>query len=193
MFWNVPRPRSTTALSRTPDLVVEAERPDRASPRPVASATAPDMPGVELRSVGVHYKGVAAIHSIDLTIRDGEFFSLLGPSGCGKTSTLNVIGGFIEPSTGDVLIQDKSVRHLPPYRRPVNTVFQSYALFPHMTVAENVAFGPRMAGQTGPDVKRRVSESLALVSLAGMEDRRPDQLSGGQQQRVALARALINR
>ena len=153
----------------------------------------PIKPGVELRSVGVHYKDVAAIHSIDLIIRDGEFFSLLGPSGCGKTSTLNVIGGFIEPSTGDVLIQEKSVRHLPPYRRPVNTVFQSYALFPHMTVAENVAFGPRMAGQTGPDVKRRVSELLALVSLAGMEDRRPDELSGGQQQRVALARALINR
>ncbi len=151
-----------------------------------------EKPGVELRSVGVHYKGVAAIHGIDLSIRDGEFFSLLGPSGCGKTSTLNVIGGFIEPSTGDILIQGQSVRHLPPYRRAVNTVFQSYALFPHMTVAENVAFGPRMAGQTGADVKRRVSESLALVSLAGMEQRRPEQLSGGQQQRVALARALIN-
>jgi spermidine/putrescine transport system ATP-binding protein len=169
------------------------ETPDRSPYERSASMSASHTPGVELRSVGVHYKGVAAIRGIDLTIRDGEFFSLLGPSGCGKTSTLNVIGGFIEPSTGDVLIQDKSVRHLPPYRRPVNTVFQSYALFPHMTVAENVAFGPRMAGQTGPDVKRRVSESLALVSLAGMEDRRPDQLSGGQQQRVALARALINR
>jgi spermidine/putrescine transport system ATP-binding protein len=152
-----------------------------------------DRAGVELRSIGVNYKGVAAIRGVDLAIRDGEFFSLLGPSGCGKTSTLNVIGGFIEPSTGDVLIQGHSVRHLPPYRRPVNTVFQSYALFPHMTVAENVAFGPRMAGATGPDLKRRVCEALGLVSLAGMEDRRPDHLSGGQQQRVALARALINR
>jgi spermidine/putrescine transport system ATP-binding protein len=141
----------------------------------------------------VNYKAVAAIRDIDLTIRDGEFFSLLGPSGCGKTSMLNVIGGFVEPSAGDVLIQGSSVRHLPPYRRPVNTVFQSYALFPHMTVAENVAFGPRMAGERGPDLKRRVREALRLVSLAGMEERRPDQLSGGQQQRVALARALINR
>jgi spermidine/putrescine transport system ATP-binding protein len=173
--------------------MLQIQTPERSHHKGSANLSAPHKPGVELRSVGVHYKGVAAIHSIDLTIRDGEFFSLLGPSGCGKTSTLNVIGGFIEPSTGDVLIQEKSVRHLPPYRRPVNTVFQSYALFPHMTVAENVAFGPRMAGQTGPDVKRRVSESLTLVSLAGMGDRRPDELSGGQQQRVALARALINR
>ncbi len=149
--------------------------------------------GVELRAVGLSYKGVAALRGINLTIHDGEFFSLLGPSGCGKTSTLNVIGGFIEPATGDVLIQSRSVRHLPPYRRPVNTVFQSYALFPHMTVAENVAFGPRMSGDKGPGVLHRVRESLALVSLTGMEDRRPDQLSGGQQQRVALARALINR
>jgi spermidine/putrescine transport system ATP-binding protein len=141
----------------------------------------------------VHYKGVAAIRDVDLAIHDGEFFSLLGPSGCGKTSTLNVIGGFVEPTTGDVLIRGRSMRHLPPYRRPVNTVFQSYALFPHMTVAENVAFGPRMAGETGPDVRRRVSDALALVSLDSMADRRPDQLSGGQQQRVALARALINR
>ncbi len=150
-------------------------------------------PGVELCNVGVRYKGVAAIRDVDLDVRDGEFFSLLGPSGCGKTSALNVIGGFIEPATGDVLIQGRSVRHLPPHRRPVNTVFQNYALFPHMTVAENVAFGPRMAGERGPDVRRRVAESLALVSLSGIADRRPDQLSGGQQQRVALARALINR
>lgn len=134
---------------------------------------------------------MAALSGIDLSIREGEFFSLLGPSGCGKTSTLNVIGGFVHANSGDVLIQGRSVRHLPAYRRPVNTVFQSYALFPHMTVAENVGFGPRMAG--GGDLERRVRESLELVSLAGMEKRRPDQLSGGQQQRVALARALINR
>ena len=161
--------------------------------RPDGTGLVAARAGVELRAVGLNYKGVAALRGIDLTIHDGEFFSLLGPSGCGKTSTLNVIGGFIEPATGDVLIQSRSVRHLPPYRRPVNTVFQSYALFPHMTVAENVAFGPRMSGDKGPGVLRRVRESLALVSLTGMEDRRPDQLSGGQQQRVALARALINR
>jgi spermidine/putrescine transport system ATP-binding protein len=184
---------SLKLLARTQNPVVQTESADRSQHQPIAAnVVEPERPGVELRSVGVHYKGVAAIHSIDLSIRDGEFFSLLGPSGCGKTSTLNVVGGFIEPSKGDVLIRGRSVRNLPPYRRPVNTVFQSYALFPHMTVAENIAFGPRMAGKTGPDLRRRVSESLELVSLAGMEDRRPDQLSGGQQQRVALARALIN-
>jgi spermidine/putrescine transport system ATP-binding protein len=161
--------------------------------RPRSNSVAPQRAGVELRSVNLNYKGVPALLGIDLRIRDGEFFSLLGPSGCGKTSTLNVIGGFIHADSGEVLIQGRSVRHLPPYRRPVNTVFQSYALFPHMTVAENVGFGPRMAGGGGAERDRRVRESLALVSLAGMENRRPDQLSGGQQQRVALARALINR
>jgi spermidine/putrescine transport system ATP-binding protein len=176
-------------VAETQDVMLQAAR----TVRPDGTSSVTARPGVELRAVGLNFKGVAALRGIDLTIHDGEFFSLLGPSGCGKTSTLNVIGGFIEPATGDVLIQSRSVRHLPPYRRPVNTVFQSYALFPHMTVAENVAFGPRMSGDKGPGVLRRVRESLALVSLTGMEDRRPDQLSGGQQQRVALARALINR
>jgi spermidine/putrescine transport system ATP-binding protein len=160
--------------------------------RPLAPGAAPTRPGVELRSVGVSYKGVAALFGIDLSIREGEFFSLLGPSGCGKTSTLNVIGGFIHLESGEVLIQGRAMRHLPSYRRPVNTVFQSYALFPHMTVAENVGFGPRMAGVAGAEINRRVGEALELVSLAGLGNRRPDQLSGGQQQRVALARALIN-
>jgi spermidine/putrescine transport system ATP-binding protein len=187
------RKGSALPLARTQDSLLQVNTLDRPQRGPIASVVTPDRAGVELRSISVRYKSAAAIRGIDLTIRDGEFFSLLGPSGCGKTSTLNVIGGFIEPSTGDVLIQGRSVRHLPPYRRPVNTVFQSYALFPHMTVAENVAFGPRMAGETGSDLKRRVHEALGLVSLVGMEDRRPDQLSGGQQQRVALARALINR
>ena len=152
----------------------------------------PERPGVELRSVSVSYKGVAALFGIDISIREGEFFSLLGPSGCGKTSTLNVIGGFIHADSGEVLIQGRAMGHLPAYRRPVNTVFQSYALFPHMTVAENVGFGPRMAGVAAEGISRRVGEALELVSLAGLGNRRPDQLSGGQQQRVALARALIN-
>jgi spermidine/putrescine transport system ATP-binding protein len=150
-------------------------------------------PTVELRNVSHGYKGFHALSSIDLSIRPGEFFSLLGPSGCGKTTTLNIIGGFVMPDHGDVLINGKSVNRIPSYQRPVNTVFQNYALFPHMTVAQNVGFGPRMSRQTGPDLARRVEEALALVSLTGLGDRRPDQLSGGQQQRVALARALINR
>ena len=148
---------------------------------------------VELRGVVVRYKGHAALSGIDLSIREGEFFSLLGPSGCGKTTTLNIVGGFIRPDGGDVLIQGRSVGAMPSYRRPVNTVFQSYALFPHMSVAENVGFGPRMAGERREDIARRVREALALVSLSEMGGRRPSQLSGGQQQRVAVARALVNR
>ncbi len=152
-----------------------------------------ELPTVELRNVSHGFKGSRVLSNISLSVRAGEFFSLLGPSGCGKTTTLNVIGGFVVPDEGEVLIQGRSVGRVPPYARPVNTVFQNYALFPHMSVAENIAFGPRMARQSGPDVSRRVDEALALVSLAGMGARRPDQLSGGQQQRVALARALINR
>ena len=148
---------------------------------------------VELRGVSVHYKSVAALNGIDLEIRHGEFFSLLGPSGCGKTSTLGVIGGFVEPQDGDVLIEGQSIRYIPAHRRPVNTVFQSYALFPHMSVAENIAFGPRMTGKPRSEIAPMVAEALRLVSLEGMEERRPGQLSGGQQQRVALARALVNR
>ena len=159
---------------------------------PVRQSAPPERPGVELRSVSVSYKGVAALFGINLSIREGEFFSLLGPSGCGKTSTLNVIGGFIHAESGEVLIQGRPMRHLPAYRRPVNTVFQSYALFPHMTVAENIGFGPRMAGVAAAEINRHVGEALELVSLAGLGNRRPEQLSGGQQQRVALARALIN-
>ena len=128
-----------------------------------------------------------------MRIDKGEFFSLLGPSGCGKTTTLNIIGGFVEPDNGDVLIERRLVNHIPPYRRPVNTVFQSYALFPHMSVAENVGFGLRMAGTTAAEIAQRIKDALALVSLVDFGGRRPDQLSGGQQQRVALARALINR
>jgi len=147
---------------------------------------------VELRGVTKQYGDVTALADVTLTIGEGEFFSLLGPSGCGKTTTLNVIGGFVEPDTGDVLIQNHSVVGQPPYLRPVNTVFQNYALFPHMTVAQNVAFGLRMRRTPAPEISRRVHEALGLVSLEGLGDRRPSQLSGGQQQRVALARALVN-
>jgi spermidine/putrescine transport system ATP-binding protein len=148
---------------------------------------------VELRGLSVRYKNLIALDCVDFNIREGEFFSLLGPSGCGKTTTLNVIGGFIEADEGEVLIEGRSVTRMPAYRRPVNTVFQSYALFPHMTVEENVGFGLRMAGTAPAEIKKRTAEALALVSLLDRGERRPDQLSGGQQQRVALARALINR
>lgn len=147
---------------------------------------------MELRGVTKRYADVSALADVTLTISEGEFFSLLGPSGCGKTTTLNVIGGFVEPDTGDILIQDRSVVGQPPFLRPVNTVFQNYALFPHMTVTQNIAFGLRMRRTPAPEIARRVHEALALVSLDRLGDRRPAQLSGGQQQRVALARALVN-
>jgi spermidine/putrescine transport system ATP-binding protein len=175
--------------SNSPDPNVAGEREDsalRSAPHPVLNA-------IELRALSVRYKALVALNGIDLEIRRGEFFSLLGPSGCGKSTTLNVMGGFIEPNEGEVLIDGKVVNKIPAYRRPVNTVFQSYALFPHMTVAQNVGFGLRMAGRPTAEIERRTREALALVSLAEFGPRRPDQLSGGQQQRVALARALVNR
>jgi spermidine/putrescine transport system ATP-binding protein len=135
----------------------------------------------------------AAVDHIDLEVRDGEFFSLLGPSGCGKTTTLRMIGGFEQPTSGLIELQGQDVTWLPPYRRNVNTVFQNYALFPHLTIFENVAFGLRRKGVRSDDIKSRVTEMLKLVELPGFEARKPTQISGGQAQRVALARALINR
>ena len=123
--------------------------------------------------------------------RDGEFFSLLGPSGCGKTTTLRMIGGFEQPTSGLIELQGQDVTWLPPYKRNVNTVFQNYALFPHLTIYENVAFGlKRKGGLKGDEIKSRVTEMLKLVELPGFEKRKPTQISGGQAQRVALARAL---
>lgn len=165
------------------------------TPHPLSQAVRrPAMRGaaVELRGVTKRYADVSALAELTLTIGEGEFFSLLGPSGCGKTTTLNVIGGFVEPDTGDILIQNRSVVGQPPYLRPVNTVFQNYALFPHMTVTQNIAFGLRMRRTPSAEIAGRVRDALALVSLERLGDRRPAQLSGGQQQRVALARALVN-
>lgn len=148
---------------------------------------------IQLQGVSKTYNGEIALHSVDLAIGRGEFFSILGPSGCGKTTTLRLIAGFETPSTGTLQIRGRAMAGVPPYRRPVNTVFQSYALFGHMTVAENVAFGLKM--QQCPKVERRdrVREALQLVKMEPFANRRPQQLSGGQQQRVALARALVNR
>jgi len=153
---------------------------------------------VELRSVTKRFgagssEAVLAVVGMQLGIPNGEFFSLLGPSGCGKTTTLRMIAGFEMPDEGEILIQGESMGHIPPFKRPVNTVFQNYALWPHMNVFQNVAFGLEMAHVSKPEIRRRVSEAMDLVRLTGMDDRRPKQLSGGQQQRVALARALVLR
>lgn len=147
---------------------------------------------VDLRNVVKRFADVCAVDHVSMQIRDGEFFSMLGPSGCGKTTTLRIIAGFELPTSGEIFLHGKSVGNTPPFRRNVNTVFQSYALFPHMTVAENVAFGLRMKKTPPADIARRVTEALDLVRLGDFAARRPRQLSGGQQQRVALARALVN-
>jgi spermidine/putrescine ABC transporter ATP-binding subunit len=156
-------------------------------------ATAAGVPGIELRGVSKKYGQQTAVQPTDLDIHDGEFFCLLGPSGCGKTTTLNLIGGFVAPTQGTIWIQGHRVDRLPPHKRNVNTVFQSYALFPHMTVRDNVAFGLRMARVDRKETASRVSEALELVGLEEFGGRLPAQLSGGQQQRVAVARALVRR
>ncbi|MGW1772589.1 ABC transporter ATP-binding protein [Streptomyces sp. NPDC002104] len=145
---------------------------------------------VRLAGISKHYGSFTAVHPLDLTIPQGSFFALLGASGCGKTTTLRMIAGLEEPSTGTVSLGDREVTHLPPYKRPVNTVFQSYALFPHLDVSENIAFGLRRRGIKS--VKKQVDDMLELVQLGQFAGRKPHQLSGGQQQRVAVARALIN-
>ncbi|HLO36522.1 MAG TPA: ABC transporter ATP-binding protein [Candidatus Deferrimicrobium sp.] len=153
------------------------------------------MPEVDVRLVDVTKKfgDQLAVDRINLEVRDGEFFSLLGPSGCGKTTTLRMIGGFEQPTSGLIELQGQDVTWLPPFKRNVNTVFQNYALFPHLTIFENVAFGLRRKGVNSSEIKSRVTEMLGLVELPGFEGRKPTQISGGQAQRVALARALINR
>ncbi len=153
------------------------------------------MPSIDVRLVDVVKKfgDAVAVDHINLEVLDGEFFSLLGPSGCGKTTTLRMIGGFEAPTSGLIELHGQDVTWLPPYKRNVNTVFQNYALFPHLTIYENVAFGLRRKGVKDTEIKSRVTEMLQLVELPGYEARKPTQISGGQAQRVALARALINR
>jgi spermidine/putrescine transport system ATP-binding protein len=150
-------------------------------------------PAIEFVDATKRYGDAVALDGISLRIESGEFFCLLGPSGCGKTTTLNLIGGFIPLTSGELRIEGRRVNDLPPHQRNVNTVFQNYALFPHMSVADNVAFGLRMEGLSSAEVGRRVGEYLELVGLAQYRDRYPAQLSGGQAQRVALARALAKR
>ena len=150
-------------------------------------------PAIRLEGVSKRYGTHLALEPTTLDIEEGEFFCLLGPSGCGKTTTLNVIGGFVAPTSGEIWIRGERVDRLPPHKRSVNTVFQSYALFPHMTVGDNVGFGLKMARIPRTESRGRVAEALALVGLEKLGDRLPTQLSGGQQQRVAVARALVNR
>jgi spermidine/putrescine transport system ATP-binding protein len=159
-------------------------------------ATAPvtSAPGsVELRSLTKSYGAAIAVDNVTLNVQAGEFLSLLGPSGCGKTTTLRMIGGFEFPDDGSIQISGRNVEDLPPHKRPVNTVFQAYALFPHMKVADNVAYGLRRSGVAKSEMADRVSRALDMVRMTAFATRKPAQLSGGQQQRIALARALVNR
>jgi spermidine/putrescine transport system ATP-binding protein len=160
---------------------------------PVAEQADSEAPIViEVDEVTKRFGDFVAVARADFDIRRAEFFSMLGPSGCGKTTMLRMIAGFEMPTSGHIRLEGADVSHVPPYRRNVNTVFQQYALFPHMTVADNVAFGPRTKGVEESETKRRVAEMLEVVRLGSFADRYPSQLSGGQKQRVALARALVN-
>ena len=148
---------------------------------------------MRLSGITKRFGDFVAVDDLNLDIYEGEFFSLLGPSGCGKTTTLRMIAGFEEPTQGEISVAGEQVQGVPPYRRPVNTVFQSYAIFPHLNVFDNVAFGLRRAKVPKAEVASRVADACEMVQLAGFEKRKPGMLSGGQQQRVALARALVNR
>ena len=151
-----------------------------------------ENPIISLQNIGVSFDGEAVLNHLNLNIRDGEFVTLLGPSGCGKTTTLRIIGGFVRPDEGDVFFNGKRITDLPPHKREVNTIFQKYALFPHLNVYENVAFGMRIHKKSEKEIRKTVHEMLEMVSLSGFERRSVHRLSGGQQQRVAIARALAN-
>lgn len=154
---------------------------------------ATQSPIISIRNVTKRFGALAAVDNVSLDIMPGEFFVLLGPSGCGKTTLLRMVAGFEVPTEGQIFIDGQDMAHVPPNKRPVNMVFQSYAVFPHMTVEQNVGYGLKIARVPAAEVKARVAESLALVKLDGLGQRRPDQLSGGQRQRVALARSLVMR
>ena len=147
---------------------------------------------VELKNISVAFDGEQVLDGLNLEIKDREFITLLGPSGCGKTTTLRLIAGFLEPDSGEILFEGKKINGVPAYKRQVNTIFQRYALFPHLNVYENIAFGLRVKKRPESEIKEKVAEMLRLVNLTGLEKRHVDTLSGGQQQRVAIARAIAN-
>jgi putrescine transport system ATP-binding protein len=162
------------------------------SPQPI-SRVASGMPLLRIDAVVKTFGQFRAVDALSLDIQAGEFFALLGPSGCGKTTLLRMLAGFETPDTGRILLDGKDIAQVPPHQRPVNMMFQNYALFPHLNVRDNIAFGLKRAEMSKSDIKARVSEMVALVKLDGLEKRKPDQLSGGQRQRVALARSLARR
>jgi putrescine transport system ATP-binding protein len=166
-----------------------AEDLEKTEPRAIAA----DMPLLRIDAVVKKFGGFTAVDKLSLDIRAGEFFALLGPSGCGKTTLLRMLAGFETPDAGSILLNGKDIAQVLPHQRPVNMMFQNYALFPHLSVRDNIAFGLKRAGMPRPQIDTRVAEMVALVKLEGLEKRKPDQLSGGQKQRVALARSLARR
>ena len=148
---------------------------------------------LEFQDVSKHYGAVKAVDHVSLSVKQGEFFSLLGPSGCGKTTLLRILAGFEQPDTGRVLLGGEDVTDLPPYERKVNTIFQSYALFPHLSVWDNIAFGLKVAKRPKKEIKVEVEKMLTLIQMEDQAWKKPDQISGGQKQRVAIARALVNK
>src|ERR1700731_1530982 len=167
-------------------IATEADSP---APEPQA-AVAADAPLLRIDAVVKKFGGFRAVDRLSLDIRAGEFFALLGPSGCGKTTLLRMLAGFETPDEGRILLDGQDIAQVLPHQRPVNMMFQNYALFPHLSVRENIAFGLRRAGMPRAKINTRVAEMVTLVKLDGLEKRKPDQLSGGQKQRVALARSL---
>jgi spermidine/putrescine transport system ATP-binding protein len=184
-------------IARGPPLTasptIDARPDDPGAAAHVAAGTRASAPDVQISGVTKRFGPVTAVDAMDLSIERGEFYSLLGPSGCGKTTTLRMIAGFEQPTEGEIFLAGQPIAGVPPYQRNVNTVFQHYALFPHMNVAQNVGYGLRQRKVDKKEEARRVDEALGLVRLSGYEKRRTWEMSGGQQQRVALARALVNR
>src|ERR1700719_2767620 len=170
------------------DVAKAAAVADLAKPEPQAETT--DVPLLRIDAVVKKFGGFRAVDRLSLDIKAGEFFALLGPSGCGKTTLLRMLAGFETPDEGRILLDGKDIARVLPHQRPVNMMFQNYALFPHLTVRDNIAFGLKRAGMPASQINARVAEMVELVKLGGLETRKPDQLSGGQKQRVALARSL---
>jgi putrescine transport system ATP-binding protein len=192
-------PRSVYYWGMAEDLANIDAAPDSPAPEPQAvviptpAATAADMPLLRIEGVVKKFGDFRAVDRLSLDIRAGEFFALLGPSGCGKTTLLRMLAGFETPDEGSILLDGKDLARVLPHQRPINMMFQNYALFPHLNVSDNIAFGLKRARMPAADIAVRVAEMVALVKLDGLEQRKPDQLSGGQKQRVALARSLARR